>query len=385
MPEPTIWSSTDDAGPLPRVGSLHLGAINLAQVSALRPSFADTAQVTTLTVSAPTSGQTYTFTVTPPKVAAQTVSAAATSTTPADLIALFLATIRSNSYITGAFSVTSTSTTIVFTARTPGTAGDGVFTEVADPTNDLSFSESTDEADAGTATYGRYYPVSRDTSRGGEATYAQPSTLAGPVLTLTQTHDASGAYSLDLTVSDPLGRVTSYVLSWTQGGSAAATDDALEAELAAELGASGTLITIANPSTGVVTATFPVGYRVGFADATATGGSAALVPTVTTGSAAPTPALILGDGEGSDTVGSVRTASRAGSNPVGLLRGNGTLVTVEDPGAAVTAGEPVWIDSTTGAPKASAAPGRYMHPCDVWVARNLSDLWGGTVALVEAR
>ena len=382
---PSLESSTSNAAAYPAIGVIFGGAIALAQVAGISPSSGATAQVLTLTVSAPTAGQVYSYIVTPYGGAAQTISVTATSTTPADLIALFLAAHKANAYAYAAVSIATTSTTMVFTDRAPG-ANVTSIVESADPTNDLSFATTTAGAAAGTFTIGRYAPATFSTTTPGEISTAQPSALAGPVLTLTIVHDASGAYSADLVYTDPAGATSSVDLSFAQGGSAGGTDDAAEAELAAELGASGTLVTIANPSTGVVTATFPVGYSVDFSNVAATGGSAALTLSVAAGSARPAlPALVLASGESSDTIGTARSATRAGSVPSGLIRGNGVRVTVEDPGAAVTVGAPVWIESSTGAPKAAAAPGRYMHPRDVWVIRNVSDPFGNTVAVVEAR
>ena len=377
----TLHSSTSHAGTYGRAGTIHAGALALAQTVGLRPATGATAQVVTLTITSPSSGVNYAISVTPYGGSAQVITVASTSTTAADLVALFLAACKANAAISGACSLSSTSSTLVFTDRTPGTQVT-TFAEVTDAGGDLAFSTTTAGADASTYTFSRVYPTSVDTARGGERTVSQPSTLAGPVLTLTQTHDASGAYSLDVTATDPLGRVVTYVLSWEKGANAAGTDDNAEAELLAEM---GTLVAIANPSTGVVTATFPVGYRVGYADATATGGSAALVPSVTTGSATPSaPALILRNDDPSETIATVRSATRSGSIPLGFLRGAGVQLVVDDPGAAVTEGDPVWVDSATGALKASAAPGYYMHPSLTWIARSLTNVWGDTVALVEA-
>jgi len=376
--------STSAAGTFPRIGSIIGGAIALAFARAVSPAAGATAQVKTVTVSAQTSGQVYGHTITPYGGALQTISVTATDTTPATLIAQIVAAHKANAYANGAVAIaTASSTTYTLTDRTPGAAVSTIAEVDAD--NKISIANTTAGADATSFTFGRYAPLSSSATT-GEHSVAQPSVLVGAVLTLTQTHDASGDYSLDIITSDPAGVTRSYPVSWTHGANAAATDTAATTALTTAFGS--TLATAAVASTGVVTLTFPIGYTVTYADVTASGGSAALSAAVTASATTPTPALILRDGEASTTtIATVRTASIAGTSPL-CLYGRPAApiqVTVEDPGAAVTAGTPVWIDSTTGSPRAVAAPGRYMHPTHVWVARNLTDLFGNTIAVVEAR
>ena len=121
---PSLESSTANAAVYPAIGVVHSGALALAQIAGISPTTGATAQVLTLTVSAPTSGQVYSYIVTPYGGAAQTISATATSTTPADLIALLLAAHKANTYAYGAASISTTSTTMgeppwCFDARSP--------------------------------------------------------------------------------------------------------------------------------------------------------------------------------------------------------------------------------------------------------------------------
>lgn len=373
--------STAAAGTFPRIGSIIRGALALALIVGLAPTAGASAKVVTVTVSAQTSGAVYGHTITPFNGAAQTISVTATNTTPATLIAQIIVAHNANAYAGGAVAIAAaSSTTYTLTDRTPG-ANAFTYAEI-DADNKLSASTSAG-ADATAFTFGRYAPTSVDAD--GQRNVAQPSVLVGAVLTLTQTHDASGDYSLDIITSDPLGVTRSYPVSWTHGANAAATDTAATTALTTAFGS--TLATAAVASTGVVTLTLPIGYVVTVADVTATGGSAALSAAVTASATAPYPALILRDGESSTTtVGAVRSASIAGTSPTCLMPAPGpVLFTLEDPGAAVTAGTPIWIDSTTGSPRAVAAPGRYMHPTHAWVVRNTTDLFGNTVAVGEAR
>lgn len=378
-----MQSSTTAAAQWPRVGSIVGGAIALAYAQAVRPAAGGVAQVKTITVSTPTAGSDYGYTLTPPGGSTQTITATAPSTTISALIALIVAAHKANAYANGAVSVSSTSTTIVLTERLPGATASTI-AEV-DPDAKLSIADTTAGADAGTFTFGRFAPISLDSTT-GEHTVAQPSVLAGPVLTLTQTHDASGNYALTVTVTPPSGAAQTIPVSWAHGANAAATDTAAVTALNSALGS--TVQTAAVSSTGVVTSTWPVGYTISYTGVTASGGSAALSAAVTAGAATPLPGLILRTGESSTTAtATARTATIAGTSPLCLYSrpASPLQVTVEDPGAAVTAGNPVWIDSTTGAPRASAAPGRYMHPTLVWVVRNVTDLLGATVAVAEAR
>lgn len=177
----------------------------------------------------------------------------------------------------------------------------------------------------------------------------RPVAIAGAVLDLTQTHDGSGAYSVELLVRNmATGSATNETITWTQGGSAGATDTAAKNALEAKAFIESATIN----GTGDITVAGMPGYELSVVDSAATGGSAALAISLDTqADDLPRFALVLDDGQTPVFTAIPQTL------PVGPLigsivctadpSGRSTKYAVEAPGSSIS-GNVVYVETAVG-------------------------------------
>ena len=253
------------------------------------------------------------------------------------------------------------------------TAGDAGFFEVeivANPASALSaLTVVVAGADAVETPFGRYVELGAIARSGNldRTQYAHLSALAGPVLTFAATYAGSETGQWSAILQSPDGDVASYGdTGIATGGNLAAFLTAINASLTAAFSGTGAVIATSSPN---VTVSLPIGWSVVTLDASASG-SADIVATNTDGSSVPASAIVYDDrGQAPTSIGGDVTGYAAGK-AAGLLV-KGALISVENPGASVSTGGAVWIETAAGAnlgrPYASASPTRFMHPVHKWV------------------
>lgn len=367
------------------IGRQARGVPGHADVIAARSTVGRVANVWEVTCTAPTAANVYSIsgTLDSDTSITATVSFEAATTSAADLRDGLIAAWNANPITRGLGLATAkgSGTVVVITAATPGVSGDIAVAEVADPTSDLSISEITSGAAAPTYQIGRFVArssVSLASQVQGE-TIAALTAAAGPVVTYSLTYGAASTYSSIVFAEDAAGQqVGGGDISWSGGADLPA---ALAAGVAAlEAAFPDAVVAASSPD---ITVSFPVGYTVSLisSDVSGSGGAEAITGAVTPGSQSQFPLLVT-DGQDQSpatTGGTVTTYS--GDAAIPCARAGGVWV-VEDPGAAVTAGAPVYIETASGAnlgrPYTTPTPTRQAHPFARWYAR---DTVGGVAAI----
>lgn len=371
-----------------KLGGIVDGSILTAHTEGLLSDNSGVAQVTTLTVGTPANSVTYTIGFLHPSYPTRVDVSAETdgSATQAELVTAFRRAINEHAIVSGWCTAAESGADVVITFRQKNVAV--TVSEVLDAGSDISLAATTAASAATAHDIGRY--VKLTTARGSAPRgrrCALLTTLAGPVLTAVIGHGASGTYSQAYTLTPPPGAGQSYsvVVEWVAGADQTAADNNAEAAYTTKF-PTGTVVT--NAVAGTVVVTLPPGWLVSEAglEAAATGG-ATLAVSIAAGSTLPGVALVYDPSDQQPTSATDVVATiRAGTAVPAIIRGE-VSIGVLDPGASITAGGLVYIESLTGSTNGrcytTPSATRFPHPTHRWVDGGFSDGYGTDLAAVR--
>lgn len=379
------YTGTPAAGRVSQLGQYVSKYPNFSQVAA-DPSVGMTAQVSTCTVGAsPSSSATYAYKLAWSNLSRTISVTTDASATQAELSALLLAALKADPFVAGIGTYTEASNVITHTFK-PGIVV--TLTKVTDADSKLTLATPTAAAEAPSYPFGRFVVLGAPLSGLRNPTAALPTTPTLSSFVMNITHGASAAYSHTFLVKTPSGGTLTAIISFSAGGSVAATGAA--AVSAAE--SAGFTAVAATPvgSDVAVTVTLPTGpdYMGGIATSAAGGGgSPAMDIDTVVAAVAPGVMALVPDPNDENQAGTTPNTAVSGGTVVPALVAGAQLV-VLDPGASVTFGDPVYVEftagSTLGRPYNAYANGRYLHPTAKWIAGGLSNpLTGESLAIVE--
>lgn len=348
-------------------------------------------QVGTVTVSAAQNSTLYSLNVSVPAMSVPiTVSYTSDgSATTTEIATGLTAALVANAVTNGLLTATSAADVITYTVKRPGQVL--TLTSTAASAGDLTLAVGTAAASGGSSTFGRWVSLTSFSTTSGLWAASAPALPSKATLTLVATYAASSTYVVSPILTDiHTGATLAPNLTWAAGASAAAmatnADTAIEGTISGSSVAtsvSGSDVTI------VITLPWPYqfsGYEIVPA-ASGGSGSEALVQSASTAcGAAPRGGVAMDYGSTpAPSYGVSATATAAGAAvPVFEVGG---IVVVEDPGATVTAGTAVYVETTSGATQrrfyTTSSATRFIAPRARWVQGNIPLADGTTGATIE--
>jgi hypothetical protein len=348
-------------------------------------------QISTVTVDTAQNSTVYNLTLRVPAMSLPvTVSYTSDGTATTTEIATNLtAAIVADSVTNGLVAATSSTNVITLTARRPNQVV--TIASSAASSGDLTIATGTAAAAGGSYTFGRYINLSSYNATKARWSVSAATLPSAATLTLVATHDASATYvAKPIFANAHTGATSSPNLTWAAGANATAM--AALADTAIEAAISGSSVATAvdgDDVTIVVTLPWPQQFSAYSLDPAASGGggSEALVHSASTSiGAAPRSGIVMDYGvTPPPAFGTSATATQAGDDVSAFEAGG--MVWVTDPGATVTAGGAVYIETTAGATNGRAyttsSTTRYIEPNAKWVRGGVYIADGTLAALIE--
>jgi hypothetical protein len=329
------------------VGRLKSGDPKVIVTGSARPTSAGTAQVITIASGSPANSTAYKLRVV--DTAGQldrTITTAATdgSATADELEALIVTAWNTDFFCSGLGNAIVSGGDVVITMRNYRV--DVTITEV--DTSVLTITETTAPSAASSVPWGRWVQLLAPSGGLGGERFQAISAPTKAASALTITHSGGADYTLQIEASPLVPGLlpVSKLVSFSAGASAALTDDAAEAALAAAFPGTGFVVT--NPSAGSVILTAPLGYSLASHSPTASAGDLTVADTAA--GALPPLGWVLDTedvaplGLGEDVTGEV------GGQAITFVRSApGAVFGVEAPGATPSFGGLVYVETAAGA------------------------------------
>jgi hypothetical protein len=346
------------------------------------PSDEGLADVWTIAATSPDSSAAYSIRVEAAGLEAFDLAFTTDGSATAGELEAGLAAAWNASPIASGLAVAVAGSDLVITGR--GKGADFAFTVsiVLNPSSALAITHTQTAADATAIQLGRFVALSASNKYGPAAGY--PSLPSAGTAVLTIGHAATTDYSVRFIYMTPTGSAVLAAVTFSSGGSASATATAAAAAFNSTLSGVATAATSVAGSNVTLTLSFLPGFA-----ATSWAGLDIVSGTGTlTAGAFTAPGLLAQLGVAIDpgdlspeSIGGSADALRAGSVISVLLAGSVQSVVVADPGASITLGARVYVEtsgSNVGRPYTTASATRVLHPSARWL-RSL----GASLAIVE--
>lgn len=359
----------------PGLGRLVKGNTYAAQIESALDGEGGLAQVTTISIGGAENASLYSILVTSAELGISALVSFTTASTSVEALRNgLIAAWNASPYAGSIATVSAASASIVVTGNLPGAAFTLSFP--SNPTTDLT--QSTGQAATAYAAYlyGRFVqPLSwaSSTYQLNQAYIGHLAAVSGPTINLALTYATTGNATVAMFLQGPDGNVSQVPATWAYGGNLAAALAAGKVAIDAALATAGisAVAVVASPDLDIA---LPVGYRIVSVDASVEGVGNDIVATSDAGDAPPASCPIVMDpGTNGQYVGSATTGvtNALPGQPIALLTGGDQEIYVEDPGAAITYGSVVYVESAAGAnngrPYTVASATRFAHPTARWV------------------
>lgn len=348
-------------------------------------------QVGTVTVGAAQNSTLYSLNVSVPAMSVPiTVSYTSDgSATTTEIAAGLTAALVANAVTDGLLTATSASNVLTYTVKRPGQVL--TLTSTAASAGDLTLAVGTAAASGGSITFGRWVSLTSFDATKGLWAASAPALPAKATFTLLATYAASSTYvASPIVLNIHTGATSAPNLTWAAGASASAMAGNAETAIESTISGSSVATTVDGSNvTIVITLPWPNEFSAYSIVPAASGGAGTedLRHTTSTGcGASPRGGVAMDYGvTPAPSFGTSATATAAGA-AVPVFE-TGGIVVVEDPGATVTAGSAVYVETTSGATQrrfytASSAT-RFAAPRARWVQGNIPLADGTTGATIE--
>lgn len=363
------------------IGKIVNGNPSARAVVGAVPSDEGLADVWTIAATSPAHSSAYSIRVEAPGLEAFDLSFTTDGTATAGELEAGLAAAWNASPIASGLAVAVAGSDLVITGRGKGADFGFTVSIVLNPSSALAITHTQTAADATAIKLGRFVSLSASNKYGPAAGY--PSVPSAATLVLTIGHAATTDYVAVPLVNGPSGAAT-YIAAFSSGANAAATaSNAVTAFNSALTGIASAATSVAGSNI-----TLTLSFRPGFAAATWANLSIGTGSGTLTAGAATAEGLLAELGVAIDsgdlspeTIGGSADALRAGTVISVLRAGSGQSVVVDDPGASIAMGAPVYVETSganAGRPYTTGSATRVLHPSARWL-RSL----GTSLAIVE--
>lgn len=364
------------------IGKIVNGNPMARAVVAATPSDEGLADVWTLVATSPSNSSEYSITLTAPGLDAISIAFTTDgSATAGELEAGLAAAFNANPIASG-LAVAVAGTDLVITGRGKGADFGFTISLDANPSTALALTHTQTAADADEISLGRFVSLTASAKYGPAAGY--PSLPSAGTAVIVIGHAATTDYAVRILYMVPTGSAVLGAITFSSGASASATATAAVTAFNTALSGVATAATSVAGSNVTLTLTFLPGYTAtSWAGVDIVSGTGTLTPgAITAEGALAELGVAIDPGDLSpQTIGGSADALRAGSVISVLRAGSSQAVVVADPGAAVTMGGRVYVETSganAGRPYPSGGATRVLHPSARWL-RSL----GASLAIVE--